>query len=60
MVKDTMCGADIDEQDSYYSIFGGRVLYFCSETCKDRYDGDLEGFYQQLALSHGANKYWPV
>jgi YHS domain-containing protein len=60
MVKDTVCGAEVCEEDSYYSIFGGRVLYFCSEGCKDEYDARLEGFYERLAARQGENRIWPV
>jgi YHS domain-containing protein len=60
MVKDKVCGTLIDREDAYYSIFGGEVLYFCSENCKDQYDAGLEEFYQHLALAHGENRFWTI
>ncbi len=40
MVKDPVCGMDVDERKAKYSSEReGRKFYFCSAGCKERFDG---------------------
>jgi len=41
MVKDPVCGMDIDEKKSTQKTFyRGKLYYFCSATCKKEFDKD--------------------
>lgn len=37
MVQDPYCQTYIPKRDGLRTRVGGEVLYFCSETCRDRY-----------------------
>ncbi|MFQ5798047.1 MAG: heavy metal translocating P-type ATPase [Bacteroidota bacterium] len=41
MVRDPVCGMMVEESDAAaVSQYGGDMVYFCSETCKERYDAN--------------------
>jgi Cu+-exporting ATPase len=41
MVKDLVCGMDVDEKRARYRPErAGRTYYFCSLRCKDSFDAD--------------------
>lgn len=43
MVKDRVCGMRIDPKKTVYqSIYNGKQYYFCSEECKNMFDGTPE------------------
>jgi YHS domain-containing protein len=45
MVKDPVCGMDVDEKKAMYrSERDGRTYYFCSRRCKDTFDADPKGY----------------
>ena len=37
MVQDPYCQTYVPKRDGIQARVGGQVLYFCSETCRDRY-----------------------
>jgi YHS domain-containing protein len=37
MVQDPYCKTYVPKRDGLRTRVGGEVLYFCSETCRDRY-----------------------
>jgi len=39
MVKDLICGMDVDPKTAVYkSVFEGNNYYFCSKSCKNTFD----------------------
>ncbi len=45
MVKDPVCGMDIEEKNAVgTSEYEGKTYYFCSEVCKDKFDKDPSAF----------------
>ncbi|MHB8568483.1 MAG: YHS domain-containing protein [Nitrososphaerales archaeon] len=45
MAKDPVCGMQVDESSSQFkSNFGGRPYYFCSASCKGKFDKAPEKF----------------
>ncbi|MCS7139615.1 MAG: YHS domain-containing protein [Candidatus Nezhaarchaeota archaeon] len=39
MVKDPVCGMDVDERKSKFkSEYRGKTYYFCCKPCKDAFD----------------------
>ncbi len=45
---DPVCGMTIEEGDAAgKSDYKGQTYFFCSETCKKRFDGDPERFLTQ-------------
>ena len=50
MVKDPVCGMDVDEKQSkFHSEHGGRQYHFCSEECKDTFDSQPQNYANQAA-----------
>ncbi len=37
MKKDPVCNMDVDEKDAFTRECGGKIYYFCSEGCKDKF-----------------------
>lgn len=53
MVRDPVCGMDVDEQTTpyRYHLDGGDVFYFCSEACLKRFKGEpnaRKGWWRRL------------
>lgn len=45
MVKDPVCGMDIETEDAAgTSIYRGETVYFCALQCKERFDAEPEAF----------------
>ncbi|MEF9426032.1 MAG: heavy metal translocating P-type ATPase [Candidatus Mariimomonas ferrooxydans] len=45
MVKDPVCGMEIEEKDALgMSEYKGKIYYFCSEVCKDKFDKNPSAF----------------
>jgi YHS domain-containing protein len=45
MVKDVVCGMDVDEKTSTTkSEYKGKMYYFCSTGCKKSFDSDPEKY----------------
>jgi YHS domain-containing protein len=38
MEKDIVCGMEVDEGSDCNSLVNGRIFYFCSEECKNKFD----------------------
>ncbi|MEM0150228.1 MAG: YHS domain-containing protein [Thermoplasmata archaeon] len=38
MLRDPVCGMDVDEKSKYKSEYNGKTYYFCSESCKKQFD----------------------
>ncbi len=41
MVQDPVCGMFVPKEGSYFLDQGGRMLFFCSETCRADYQKKL-------------------
>lgn len=39
-IVDPVCGMTVSKSVPYYSTFRGKVYYFCSKYCKDKFDGN--------------------
>lgn len=45
MVKDVVCGMDVDEKTAKWkSDYKGKTYYFCAQSCKQRFDRNPERF----------------
>jgi len=45
MAKDLVCGMEVEERSARnFSVFGGKTYYFCSESCKKKFDSDPEKY----------------
>lgn len=45
MVKDPVCGMQIEEADAVGSVeHEGTTFYFCSEDCKSEFEADPAGY----------------
>lgn len=43
MTKDPVCLMDVDEAKAVAtSIYKGKIYYFCSHMCKDRFDKEMD------------------
>jgi YHS domain-containing protein len=40
MLKDPVCGMDVNEITPYRTVHSGRTSYFCSAKCKAKFDAD--------------------
>jgi YHS domain-containing protein len=48
MVKDLVCGMDVDERKvTQKSVVNGKTYYFCSKACKVEFDKDPQKFIAQ-------------
>lgn len=59
---DPVCGMTVDTVDAKSSVFDGRIYYFCSASCRDRFEvnptafaGPAETAAQPKELAHGAH-----
>jgi len=58
MVKDPVCGMEVDEKTATYkSIHGNNVYYFCSATCKTEFDKNPEKYLKANIDKHHAAHY---
>jgi len=64
MVKDLVCGMEVDEKTAKYKTeHKGKTYYFCSPGCKSKFEGNPEGFISGKAsqetmaahLMHGSH-----
>lgn len=52
MVKDAVCGMDVDEKTAAWkSDFKGQTYYFCSPGCKKSFDKEPERFAGRAPMS---------
>ena len=42
--RDPVCGMNVDVPTSYSEAVGGRTYYFCSESCRQKFDEDPEKY----------------
>ncbi len=42
--KDPVCGMTVEPTTRFKSLYRGRVYYFCSESCKRKFDSDPEKY----------------
>jgi len=40
MVKDVVCGMEVDEKTSFKSEYEGKTYYFCSAMCMTNFEKD--------------------
>ena len=40
MVKDPVCGMDVDPKTALTSVYQGQTYYFCAAGCKTKFDAD--------------------
>jgi YHS domain-containing protein len=53
MVKDLVCGMEIDDQQAAgKSEYNGHTYYFCSMGCKKQFDKDPEHFVHTQGEEH--------
>lgn len=52
MATDPVCGMEIDETESApQSAYQGVTFYFCSEGCKEQFEGDPEAYADNVVPS---------
>jgi YHS domain-containing protein len=45
MVRDLVCGMDVDETSSTLKVeYRGQTYFFCAQSCKERFEGSPEEF----------------
>ncbi|MDE1822977.1 MAG: YHS domain-containing protein [Candidatus Micrarchaeota archaeon] len=37
-MKDPICGMEVSDKSKFKSARNGKTYYFCSQSCKDRFD----------------------
>ncbi|GGP19382.1 hypothetical protein GCM10007981_02840 [Thermocladium modestius] len=42
--RDPVCGMMVESTTRFKSLFRGRVYYFCSESCKRKFDSNPEKY----------------
>ena len=53
MVKDPVCGMDVDPKSSKYSMeYGGNAYYFCSEQCLNKFTSNPGKYLEAGHESH--------
>jgi len=58
MVKDPVCGMEVDEKTTgYKSIQANKVYYFCSTTCKTEFNKNPEKYLQKNSEAPHADHY---
>jgi len=58
MVKDTVCGMEVDEKTTAHkSIHDNNVYYFCSATCQSEFNKNPKKYLQQNSAGHHASHY---
>lgn len=58
MVKDPVCGMELDEKTApYKSIMGNNVYYFCSASCQTEFSRNLGKYVKENNLEHHASHY---
>ena len=58
MVKDTVCGMEVNEQTSQNkSIHMGNVFYFCSTECKTEFDRNPDKYAKAETTGRHASHY---
>ncbi|MFW9964882.1 MAG: YHS domain-containing protein, partial [Candidatus Sifarchaeia archaeon] len=52
MGKDSVCGLEVDENvTKFYSDYMGKRYYFCTQSCKTRFDDSPYFYSQRRAVS---------
>jgi len=52
MSTDPVCGMNIDEQQAAgKSDYNGKTFYFCSSSCKQKFDENPQGYAKQQAAA---------
>lgn len=41
---DPVCGMDVDESVQYKTLYKGKIYYFCSASCKAKFEKDPDGY----------------
>jgi len=58
MVKDPVCGVEVDEKTAQFkSLYSLNVYYFDSEACKAEFDRDPKKYVQKETNAHHASHY---
>jgi len=58
MVKDPVCGVEVDEKTTQYrSIHANNVYYFSSSACKAEFDKNPLKYVQKINATHHASHY---
>jgi Cu+-exporting ATPase len=42
--KDPVCGMDVSEESEYFTEYNGQRYYFCSETCRHRFETEPQNY----------------
>jgi YHS domain-containing protein len=59
---DPVCGMTVETASSRSSVFDGRIYYFCSANCRDRFEANPQAFAEPTGVStqpkeHGHGSY---
>ncbi len=55
MVKDPVCGMDVDPKTTEKSDYKGQTYYFCSKGCKATFDKNPEKFVSSQSSAHSGH-----
>lgn len=59
MARDPVCGMTVDETTAISESYGGQTYYFCSETCRQRFDENPSGFGAGARQESGMERHEP-
>jgi len=58
MVKDIVCGMQIDEKKALTASHGGQVFHFCSSACKSKFEQHPEKYTSTAgSTEHGGHRH---
>jgi YHS domain-containing protein len=44
MVKDVVCGMEVDEKKALFVSFNGKKYFFCSKACEEKFSANPEKY----------------
>jgi YHS domain-containing protein len=53
--KDPVCGRGVDQTKAAASVYGGRMYYFCSVSCRNKFEKAPERYASAVAESPAAH-----
>lgn len=58
IVKDPVCGMELDEKTAQYkTVVGNNVYYFSSAACQTEFNRNLQKYVKENTLGHHASHY---
>ncbi|MGC8496986.1 MAG: YHS domain-containing protein [Thermoplasmata archaeon] len=52
MVKDPVCGMEVDEKTAIKTEYDGKKYYFCDESCKTEFEKNPSKYLKEVKHAH--------